>query len=186
MRICDGCQRSKAECKRAGDGELKICPDCQYAACEDCQCHGCTAGDRCAGVGECHCGSCKSELSRIRNPELHHRWMQRPLGLRGIKDVGDVRFHHNLARGTCRCPNTNFGGSYMDMPDYRKLAHRQPANDCYKGAKGGEPYRGPRKSNAQIERERCLMDLSRADEDEVRTCGHQKCTQPGTLRALQV
>jgi len=183
MAQCDGCQRSAEECESAGDGELKACADCGYSACEDCRCHACTA-DACNGVPRsCPCGSCRNELARLQHPTHRISWNGMQLGARGTKDVGDPSQHHNLARGTCRCPHSNFGAPYMDMPQY---GPRSGQSECYIGAKGGPQYTGPRKCNAQIRREERLIALSDAGrQEESRVCQNEGCTQPGDKRCTR-
>lgn len=151
--VCDGCQ------KRTRDYET--CEDCGYIACEDCQCHACTADQPCRRIGQCSCGSCNNELLRRQRPNDKIPWFGRELPpLRN--PVGDSRFHHNLARGTCRCKYSNFGSSYMDMEGPR----------CYMGQKGGDPYVGPFKCAAQREMEgRILMGMG----EELEQCAYAGC-----------
>ncbi len=159
-----------------------MCVDCGYSACGDCQCHACTA-DACTGATfPCPCGSCSNELTRLQLPTHHVPWNMLQLGKRGTKDVGDSSQHHNLARGTCRCPHSNFGVPYMEMPQYRP---RSGQSECYMGAKGGPRYTGPRKSYAQIRLEERLIALSDADRQESRVCYNKGCSQPGAKRCTR-
>jgi hypothetical protein len=139
-RPCDGCQQLPG---LRGSNDLSICPDCDYAACDDCSVHGCTANttiwganipqDGCRGIGRCGCGSCDNELGRQLHPKVAFPWNhQRLPPFHHLPH--DVSLHHNLARGTCRCPTSNFGRPYADMGQgalYRR---------CYHGAKGGAAY----------------------------------------------
>ena len=80
------------------------------------------------------------------NPRQSFTWCGTrlpPFSLTTPPPRNGVPFHCNLARGTCRCPASNFGTAYMDMG----------CGACYMGAKDGAPYRGPRKPSAQLQRE---------------------------------
>ena len=130
---CDGCQQGPnpfvEQPPGAGYiGELAICADCGYAACSECQGHGCAAGIRCSGHGACKCTSCRQEVQRRMTRDC----MNCVTGVfNGSRDPTTVQ-HHQLARGTCFCHNSNFGKAYSDM---------YPRNDlssCVFGSKNSE------------------------------------------------
>ncbi|KAJ1479338.1 hypothetical protein T484DRAFT_1903071 [Baffinella frigidus] len=138
FRACDGCQMLPPSL-------LSICPDCDYAVCEDCQVHGCTAHtdystgkNSCPGVGRCICGSCNNELARQLQPKQAFPWSMHlvpPLH----RQPFDFNLHHNLARGTCRCPVSNFGRSYAEMGT--NMGQGKAYRRCYHGAKEGAAYK---------------------------------------------
>ena len=116
-------------------------------------------------------------------PTHVHAWFGQKLGTRGTSDVGNPLYHHNLARGTCRCPNSDSGASYMDrMYDH---SGGELYSHCNEGAMGGLPYQGPRKCNAQIKLEARLVELSEEGKEETRACGKQGCSQPGIKRCAR-
>ena len=132
---CDGCHLPAGKC----DGTITVCADCSYGACEDCVIHACTSRQPCAGVGRCTCGSCQNEHARSQRPWQKHHWQGMRYPYPGIPNPSYATdnatvLHHNLARGTCRCPSSNFGSAYADIPG--------AGRDCYEGAKGGAAYVG--------------------------------------------
>ncbi|KAJ3076999.1 hypothetical protein HDU99_001270 [Rhizoclosmatium hyalinum] len=85
-----------------------------------------------------------SRHSDFANPS---RWIMNPGIVYGPTTplesvlVDGVIYHHNLARGTCFCQDSNFGRPYS-TPSPRFPG--KPAEImCYMGAKGGRPYRPP-------------------------------------------
>ena len=161
-RQCDGCQLGPGEYEcDDGDGELFVCPDCGYSVCDDCQVHACTSRS-CTNsynirtVGICSCGSCASEFFRQTHTTEWHNW--NGVSLPPVNTATNPLpiltslVHHNLARGCCRCENSNFGVPYSDMCSYSgKIA-------CYMGGRGGEHYQGPIKPYAQKKIEEMLLD----------------------------
>ena len=193
-RRCDGCQQTGLDddciwthgCNKF-EGDLNVCPDCNYAVCEDCICHACSAGERCGGIGPCSCGSCNSEVNRQLHPTQSCPWQYSMLPPFNRKQYGDLALHHNRARGTCLCPNSNFGRPY----------YATSKGGCYKGARGGAPYKGVVKSLAQVELEDKLLrgvngvwDQTHGNDlpwfrKEERTCAKHGCTKNGAAATLR-
>ena len=195
---CDGCQLPKHRLERQSAGPfdncitcsdtLVCCPDCKYTVCDDCMTHSCTNGDRCAGSGPVctnepvgfgvpygFCGSCGNERLRRLKP-IHRQWFQSMLPPKG-GTAGDSDLHHNLARGTCLCPHSNFGAAYAEMRNGLR---------CYMGAKDGAAYAGVVKSAAQIDQEFFLIERDEqglpVEGDEVQCCARRGCDKAGTTR----
>jgi len=196
---CDGCQLPKHRLAREGAGPfdnciecsdtLVRCPDCRYTVCDDCMGHACANADGCPGRGPVcthrpvgfgvphgFCGSCGNELLRRQMPNAPRKWFQSVLPPKGMT-AGDSFLHHNLARGTCRCPNSNFGAAYAEMRNGLR---------CYMGAKGGAPFAGAVKSPAQIDREFWLIERDEqglsVEGNEVQRCQAHGCDKMGTSR----
>ena len=93
-------------------------------------------------------------MARRSNPTVEkHPQYNGPFGLKyfgAMNDqiYGDSKYHHNLARGTCYCQNSNFG-----IP-YREEAY-------YHGSKGGMPFRKDKVEGCKIcgATEKSLGDL---------------------------
>ena len=148
-KTCDGCQLSCVigeEWKEGNASEpFHKCKDCGYQICQDCSVHACTKMSHdesierndCNGFGKCECSSCRNELRRILSPGQCVEWCGTllPPSPRTMEDllVDNQIYHHNLARGCCYCPDSNFGDKYYNV-GYMI---------CYMGAKGGRPYHRP-------------------------------------------
>ena len=181
---CDGCQQRPnpfvEQPPGAGYiGELAICADCGYAACSECQGHGCAAGMRCSGHGACKCTNCNQELQRRR---LHEMRTGVFMGVDPIThELAHNVQHHQLARGTCFCHNSNFGKAYSDVYS------RSDLSSCVFGTKNSEKaYAGPRKSVAQIALEKQLLDENvPAFPLMERRCMLQSCSASGAAASLR-
>lgn len=179
---CDGCQLGPGEYECDDeDGELCVCPDCDYAVCDDCHCHACTypgsaammnGAPRCSGskIGIYTCGSCQSEIRRHTAPTRPHNWnyvqlppLDPPLTAFNedmlsymqniIENITPSGIpHHHLARGSCRCEHSNFGIPYTDM-----CASYGGKIPCYMGGRGGSAFKGPVKPQSQKEMEDMIM-----------------------------
>ena len=148
LKTCDGCQLSRIIGSEFALGTaaepFHKCKDCGYQICQDCSVFACTKmsddedkimQNDCCGYGVCDCGSCSNELKRIMSPGQCVEWCGAllPPSLRSMDDllVDNQIYHHNLSRGCCYCPDSNFGEKYEN------------GVICYMGARGGRPYRHP-------------------------------------------
>ena len=86
--------------------------------------------------------------------------------------------HHHLARGSCRCEHSNFGIPYADMA--ASYGGRIP---CYMGGRGGSAFKGPVKSQSQMDMEDMIMrrDLPSIPVEE-RKCYNPTCNADADLR----